>query len=235
MLQFNLSKESTMVRARVLVGALAWIWLGGLGQAHGDVFPLLTARGSIERVGEAALTLKPQGSDGKFGNNLVLKLTDTSRLTTLTTHNRAGRVVIIQKELRPEDLKLHQTVAAIYTTNSGANILLAAVVQPNLERDRTATLPPEVPSKVVTVLKHIDEHKTAPPGYEGGRTFLNLGRDGEQVLPRKDSQGKAIRYHEWDVNPRVPGKNRGPERLVTGSDGSAFYTADHYRTYIKIR
>jgi guanyl-specific ribonuclease Sa len=224
-----------MVRARVFVGALAWIWLGGLGQAGGDAVPLLTAQGSIERVGDAALTLKPHGSDGKFDKNLVLKLNETSRLTTLTMHDRAGRVVILQKELRPEDLKPHQIVAVIYTTRSGANILLAAVVQPNLERDRAATLPPEVPRKVVTVLKHIDEHQTAPPGYEGGRTFLNLGRDGEQALPRKDGQGKAIRYHEWDVNPRIPGKNRGPERLVTGSDGSAFYTTDHYRTYIKIR
>jgi len=37
------------------------------------------------------------------------------------------------------------------------------------------------------------------------------------------------------VNPRMPGKNRGPERLVTGSDGSAYYTADHYKSFIKIR
>jgi guanyl-specific ribonuclease Sa len=224
-----------MVRARVFVGALAWIWLGGLGKANGDVFPLLTAHGSIERVGESALTLKPQGSDGKYVKNLVLKLTDTSRLTTLTVHKRAGRVVIIQTELRPEDLKPRQSVAVIYTTSSAANFLVTAVVQPGLERDGATTLPPGVPSKVATVLKHIDEHKAAPPGYEGGGTFLNLGRDGEQVLPRRDGQGKAITYHEWDVNSRVPGKNRGPERLVTGSDGSAFYTKDHYQSYIKIR
>ena len=27
----------------------------------------------------------------------------------------------------------------------------------------------------------------------------------------------------------------GPERLVTGSDGSAYYTDDHYKTFKKIR
>ncbi|MGO9868230.1 MAG: ribonuclease domain-containing protein [Rhodomicrobium sp.] len=42
-------------------------------------------------------------------------------------------------------------------------------------------------------------------------------------------------YQEWDVNPRVPGVNRGAQRLVTGSDGSAYYTDDHYKTFTQIR
>jgi guanyl-specific ribonuclease Sa len=193
------------------------------------------AQGSLERVEENTLTLKPRAADGKFSKNLVLKLTGTSRLTALTTQKRAGKVVITQKELRPEELKPRQGVAVIYTRESSLNILLTAIVQPDPDSDGPATLAPDVPAKVLTVLKYIDEHKAARPGYEGGRTFLNLGRDGEQVLPRKDERGKPIAYHEWDVNPRVPGKNRGPQRLVTGSDGSAYYTADHYRTYIKVR
>ena len=173
--------------------------------------------------------------DGRFSKNLVLRLTGTSRLTALITHQRAGKIAITQKELRPDELKPRQGVAVIYTRQSSVNILLTAIVEPVPESDGAATLPPDVPAKVLTVLKYIDEHKAAPPGYEGGRTFLNLGRDGEQVLPRKDEHGKSITYHEWDVNSRVPGKNRGPDRLVTGSDGSAYYTADHYRTYIKVR
>jgi guanyl-specific ribonuclease Sa len=28
--------------------------------------------------------------------------------------------------------------------------------------------------------------------------------------------------------------DRGAERLVTGSDGSAWFTADHYRTFLLI-
>src|SRR6266849_4233120 len=80
-------------------------------------------------------------------------------------------------------------------------------------------LPKGVPAKVGTVLKYVDEHQKAMKGYEGGRVFGNF----EKLLPRKDAKDKPIKYHEWDVNPLKPGVNRGPERLVTGSDGSAYY------------
>jgi hypothetical protein len=96
-------------------------------------------------------------------------------------------------------------------------------------------LPPGVPRAVGTVLNYIDEHDKAPEGYEGGRTFRNLARDGEQELPRKDDRRRPIGYREWDIHPHRPGVNRGAERLVTGSDGSAYFTRDHYRTFIKIR
>jgi Zn-dependent protease with chaperone function/guanyl-specific ribonuclease Sa len=92
-----------------------------------------------------------------------------------------------------------------------------------------------IPQKVTSILKYIDETDQVPDGYEGGRTFLNLGRDGEQKLPSSDAGGNSIRYREWDVNRRVPGRNRGTERLITGSDGSAFYTTDHYRTFVRVR
>ena len=96
-------------------------------------------------------------------------------------------------------------------------------------------LPAGVPAKVKTVLQYIDEHGKAPPRYVGGRVFTNDGRANEEVLPRQDADGFAVEYHEWDVNPRVPGKNRGTERLITGSDGSAYFTSNHYKTFIKIR
>jgi ribonuclease T1 len=89
----------------------------------------------------------------------------------------------------------------------------------------------KVPAKVTTVLEYVDKNKKAPDGYEGGRHFGNF----EKVLPQKDKDGKTITYHEWDVNPLKPGVNRGVERLITGSDGSAHYTEDHYKTFTKIR
>jgi guanyl-specific ribonuclease Sa len=92
-------------------------------------------------------------------------------------------------------------------------------------------LPAGVPAKVATVLHHVDTSHKAPDGYEGGRRFHNE----EKRLPQKDKDGNAISYQEWDVNPKVQGVNRGAERLVTGSDGSAYYTSDHYRTFTKIR
>jgi ribonuclease T1 len=91
------------------------------------------------------------------------------------------------------------------------------------------------PEKVLTVLKYVEEHHEAPAGYEGGREFHNSGGRDEEGLPRRDDHGRAITYQEWDVNRKVAGVNRGAERLITGSDGSAYYTMDHYRTFTKIR
>jgi guanyl-specific ribonuclease Sa len=92
-------------------------------------------------------------------------------------------------------------------------------------------LPKGVPEKVAKVLQYVDEHGKPMPGYEGGRNFGNF----EKRLPQFDKKNRKIRYREWDVNPLRKGINRGAERLVTGSDGSAHYTKDHYKTFIKIR
>ncbi len=55
-------------------------------------------------------------------------------------------------------------------------------------------------------------------------------------MPRaRRAAAEPITYQEWDVNRKVSGVNRGAERLITGSDGSAYYTSDHYRTFTKIR
>ena len=92
-------------------------------------------------------------------------------------------------------------------------------------------LPAGVPAKVATILHYIDTNHKSPAGYQGGRGFHNE----EKRLPQKDKEGNTISYQEWDVNPKVQGVNRGAERLVTGSDGSAYYTSDHYRTFTKVR
>jgi guanyl-specific ribonuclease Sa len=88
-----------------------------------------------------------------------------------------------------------------------------------------------VPDKALAVLKYVDKYGEAIEGYEGGRSFGNF----EKNLPQKDEKGKKINYREWDVNPLKKGVNRGPERLVTGSDGSAYYTGDHYKSFVKVR
>lgn len=92
-----------------------------------------------------------------------------------------------------------------------------------------------VPARAKEALEYIDAHHRAPEGYEGGRTFHNLGEGGGHPLPITDGGGRPIRYQEWDIYPKRAGRNRGAERLVTGSDGSAYYTADHYRSFTRIR
>jgi ribonuclease T1 len=59
-----------------------------------------------------------------------------------------------------------------------------------------------------------------------GSTFGN--REGR--LPRK-ARGY---YTEWVI--RTKGlREVGPQRLVTGKDGEAYYTPDHYETFVRVR
>ncbi len=95
--------------------------------------------------------------------------------------------------------------------------------------------PGRLPNRVTDTLDSIDQTGTAPSGVRGGGQFLNDGRGGGTVLPPADATGNAITYREWDVNSYQPRVNRGAERLVTGSDGSAWYTADHYATFTRVR
>jgi hypothetical protein len=67
----------------------------------------------------------------------------------------------------------------------------------------------------------------------GGRQKYGAARP--SVLAEFDSAGNKITYREWDVNPNIKGINRGAERLVTGSDGSAYCTGDHYQTYTQLQ
>lgn len=67
---------------------------------------------------------------------------------------------------------------------------------------------------------------TRDPHRNDGATFAN--REGR--LPR---QPRGY-YTEWVV--RTPGTGGvGPQRLVTGRDGDAWYTPDHYETFVRVR
>jgi ribonuclease T1 len=110
--------------------------------------------------------------------------------------------------------------------------------QKSIEKKQTAELKTAeilssragVPQKALEVLIYIRKNNKAPDGYVGGRTFQNR----ERLLPQKDENGDRIVYNEWDIYPKIKGRNRGAERLVT-SDFSAYYTGDHYRSFIKIK
>jgi RHS repeat-associated protein len=94
-----------------------------------------------------------------------------------------------------------------------------------------------IPPSAYAVLGYVTQHdyKSAPPGYKGGKHFANDGRDFGQILPEYTNSGHPITYQEWDVNPYVKGQDRGGQRLVTGCDGSAYYTFNHYLSFIRIR
>lgn len=103
--------------------------------------------------------------------------------------------------------------------------------QANTLSESIATRNSSVPDHALKVLQYIQEHNRAPEGYVGGRRFGNY----EKRLPQKTSKGSVIYYREWDVFPKIKNKSRGAERLVTGSDRSAWYTSDHYTSFTQIR
>ncbi|MBP6386450.1 MAG: ribonuclease [Pseudarcicella sp.] len=89
----------------------------------------------------------------------------------------------------------------------------------------------EIPEYVLKTLEYVKKNKTPLPNYVGGRKFGNY----EKLLPIYDNDGNKIKYQEWDVHPKIPHKNRGKERLVTGSDESAYYTNNHYKSFKPIK
>jgi len=80
--------------------------------------------------------------------------------------------------------------------------------------------------KAKDLLEAIQQHEgKALPGYAGGGVFQNR----ERRLPRGH-------YREYDVNPKVRGRSRDAERIVIEQDtGNAYYTDDHYRTFIPLK
>ena len=80
------------------------------------------------------------------------------------------------------------------------------------------------------VLEHLKNNKMHPPkNYKGGRIYENDGRNGGQKLPDEGAP-----YREYDIDPKLPNVKRGTERIVVGSDGSAWYTPDHYKTFLNM-
>ena len=121
-----------------------------------------------------------------------------------------------------------------YVTNptTGIDPLALTSCGPHNDGDDTSAATPGVPigpgsEKAQTVLDRVDAAGAPLPGYKGGSVFKNT----EGKLP----ETPGVTYREWDVNPYTKGVNRGAERVVTGSDGSAYWTGDHYDTFLMFR
>jgi hypothetical protein len=93
--------------------------------------PLSVAEGKVHKVGKDELSFQPRGMDGRYGKSISLKITGTSNLSLVSYQERAGRQVLVQREIKATDLKANQLIAVVYsTTPKGENVLLAAVAQP---------------------------------------------------------------------------------------------------------
>jgi ribonuclease T1 len=81
------------------------------------------------------------------------------------------------------------------------------------------------PQKAYDLLKQLKGRGGIPlPGYIGARDFQNR----ERRLPRGY-------YREYDVNRKIRGRGRDAERIVIEQrTGRAYYTGDHYRTFVPL-
>jgi hypothetical protein len=79
------------------------------------------------------------------------------------------------------------------------------------------------------------EAQGAGPDFAGPtapREFDNLRDTTGHTLPNFDSAGNPITYREWGTVQSAANPRPGGERIVTGSDGSIYYTPTHYQTFI---
>lgn len=89
----------------------------------------------------------------------------------------------------------------------------------------------QIPQAAITTWIYIQQHHQAPENYVGGREFKNR----ERKLPLRNEEGAKPFYREWDIYPKREGVNRGAERLVSRDFEQAWYTPDHYKTFIEIK
>ena len=110
------------------------------------------------------------------------------------------------------------------TSSSGSALFPLSYV--SLAADSSSGSSAESPlGKAAMILDAVQKRHGDPlPGYVGGKTFHNR----ERKLP-------FGRYREYDVHPKVPGRNRGAERVVIEQQsGKAYYTGDHYRSFVPL-
>ena len=94
-----------------------------------------------------------------------------------------------------------------------------------------------IPSESADVIRSIQSSGViSQSGVRGPavpKTFANDGRSGGQLLPLVDGAGNSITYREWGTVPNAGNLTPGGERIVTGSDGSIYYSPDHYQTFVR--
>ncbi|WP_227984173.1 ribonuclease domain-containing protein [Nocardia spumae] len=127
------------------------------------------------------------------------------------------------------------TAASVKTTQPKPGPVNSASGRSAAAPIASAARAPGVPDHAYDTLAEIDAGRwpgsANAPGTKGGDQWMN--RAG--TLPKTDAGGRTISYQEWDVNPKKPGQSRDAERIVTGSDGTAYYTGDHYKTFTRMR
>jgi hypothetical protein len=90
----------------------------------------MSSSGSVVKVEKDVLTVQPRAEGGKFGKNLTLKVTGTSKVTVWTQRKQGGKMISVQNEIQAKELQPNQHVAVIYTSGAKDSVLLSAVALP---------------------------------------------------------------------------------------------------------
>jgi len=91
-----------------------------------------------------------------------------------------------------------------------------------------------LPQDVSKALTEIDQGLPRS-NVRNPKSFANDGRGGTPQLPTMNASGKPLDYIEHTVNPRPSGGALDGKRLVIGSDGSVWYTDDHFGTWTRVK
>ena len=115
---------------RLVLAALVLAAAGVAWAADPPALKVDTADGMVAKVGKDTLEIRTRGPDGRFGKAVTFKVTGTTKLTTVTAAERAGKAVATQRDADLRDLKPNQPIAIIYTKVGESPVLLAGVAQP---------------------------------------------------------------------------------------------------------
>ena len=106
----------------------------------------------------------------------------------------------------------------------------------------TGTIPDDVIPTAKSLYETGEVHWTGrdykPEGFGNVPDPLPFNNKDARILPTHDQVGNEIKYTEYKVRRlfRTPNQvnDAGIERLVVGSDGSIYFTPDHYETFVRI-
>ena len=106
----------------------------------------------------------------------------------------------------------------------------------------TGTIPDDVVPTAKSLYETGEVHWTGrdykPEGFGNVPDPLPFDNKEARILSMRDSAGNEIDYTKYRVRRLERTANQvndpGTERLIVGSDGSMYYTPDHYKTFVRI-
>lgn len=176
-----------------------------------------------------------ENTSGETGNSSSGEVTSESSSTVEVSE---AEVSAAFGEVENVDTKGENLEQSVETQEKGNETKDIPTTEAGEKSEITIADISELPENVQEAYKGYEEQgwqgilPGATMGTSAGGEFAN--RDGD--LPVTDAKGNPISYREFDVNNKpADGAYRDGERFVKGSDGSVYYTSDHYLSFTRIK